>query len=320
MKKFHFKSREERDRDRLSKKSFKKPNCTEENLPHNRWGLFWDCLVVRYDIFLKVALIVFLFALPFAGCEIWHTIFMNNLRDSLTKGVIDQATYNAYCNFWNIIITLIQMVGLIIIGIGISGVSRIIKRLVFYEPIQFKSDFFISMKENIKPTLLTFLILTIAYGISIYLIRFATIGNLTDFVSTLIFFLPLVFTIMFLLPILIFTLVQIPIYKNKFSGYFKNGFYFYAKYPFVTILVTILAVAPIFLFLIQNVYFLLIYIVCYFFIVIPITMIAIHIYSTYVFDKYLNKTSYPEIYDKGIYRKKTEDSDKIDYINDERDI
>jgi len=300
-----------RDKKRYTK-ALRKPECTEANLPHNRFGVFWDCLKVRYDIFLKTAGILFLFALPLIVAILFYVLNKNSLISNYNNKVIDFDTYRSSFMSNVLLFSAIQSVCFLILAIGVSGLLRIIKRLVFYESIQFKEDFLRGIKTNIKHTLLLFLLIAICYFFSFLLMELAIGSASNDFASTIIFFLPLFAFLTFLLPMFLIALAEIPIYNNSFGENLKNAMIFYVRKFYITFPCLIIFLSPIALLLIPNAYALVISFVLVMLVLLPIEFIASHIYCTYLFDLYVNKQQYPQIVDKGIYRIKKEEKNSVD--------
>ena len=83
------KNRDKRRYERASKKK----DLTEANLPHNRFMVMWDLLKVRYDIFFKISLIFFAFALPLFISILLYVVNKNSLLNNYNSGAI---TFDIY--------------------------------------------------------------------------------------------------------------------------------------------------------------------------------------------------------------------------------
>lgn len=278
-------------------KTKKNRDLTIENMPHNRLEVFFDIIKQRWDLLLKIALILTLFLAPF--------IFSSFLRAEALSA-LEENSSSFYASYFEteIIFFAIDSFALILLSLPIAGILRISKLLSFYEGIWFFHDLMKGIKENwlqvFVVLLLDSLILFLSRVSGSYLLLF---GN-GDFFTTIIFFLPAALGLLIILPASLIHLMEIPIYKNTYFQNVKNAFYFYFKSGFTTLPVSLLLILPLFLNLLPFTIVPIIVYVSYAFVYLPFALLFASLYSNYVFDKFLNKNDYPEIYDKGIYRTK----------------
>ena len=291
---------------RKQEKKSKKQDFTVLDLPHNRFQVFFDLLKTRYEIFLMISGMLFMFLIPFVVLEIVITIFSNNAYSNYINETISLLQYQTQVFQINLIFGFLEIIALFIFCVGLSGISRIIKRLVFYESIQFKEDFVLGIKNNFVQNFIVFLIFGVIYFISRLLIVYQQVNGINDFLTTILLYLPSILGFVLILPILIFVIIQNTIYSNKFNQNIKNGAFFYFKTGPITLGVLILLVSPFLLLLIRNIYSYLICLLVLLLIYLPLAIVIFHIYSMWVFDKFLNKYQFQQIYDKGIYRIKKE--------------
>lgn len=277
---------------------YAKRDFTKHDLPHTRYEVFTDILKVRFDIILKTGTVLFLSLLPLIIFSLAKNIYTFTLNDNLANEVIDQNLYNEAFFSVNIIFGFLQALSLTFFALGLSGVLNIFKRLCFYDSIQFKEDFFRGIKDNFKHSFITFAIVGLLYFLSI----FYTLMNRSsdDFVTAFICYLPIVLGIILIVPIAIMVLFQIPIYENTLSQYIKNGIYFYGKTPFKTLGLLISLFIPFLPLFIDNIYSMIISTILVCFFVLPISILVLNLYCNSVFDEYLNKDNFKEIYKKGL--------------------
>ena len=305
------KNKYDREKARHAKR-LRRVEASEASLPHNRLAVFWDCFKLRWDLLLKMGGILLLFALPFMAVMVFSKIYQVSLLSALYEGSITAEQYQGAGFYLTIITVAAEAVGLIIISIALSGFARVIKRLVFYEPIQFKTDFLLGIKENIKSYLALGTTFAFIYFFAFVMLKMTNFAGEIDMMSKVAYYIPFVLTVILFAPAFVLVFTQVSIYKNTFGGYIKNGFILYLKKPFFIILGINIIVVPIYFLLGTNMYVTLILGGCYFLVVLPIAFLVAHIYSCYVFDVYINKEQYPEIYDKGIYRKTNKNQQIID--------
>lgn len=277
---------------------FAKKDFEVKDLPKDRFQVFADVLKVRFDLILKTGFVLFLFLIPLIIFSLTKNISLYTLNDNYNNGVIDLVLYNQSYFSVEVIYALLQCVSLLFFSVGLSGVLNIFKRVCFYENIQFKEDFFKGIKDNIKHVFLTVLIISLMYFMmTIYL---QMNKSIEDFATTIICYLPVVLGILLIIPLLLIVIFQIPIYTNSYMQYVKNSVFFYGKTIFKTLGLLIALFVPFLPLFIPNIYSMIIslFVVC--FIVLPITILILNLYCNSLFDEYLNKEHFKEIYRKGI--------------------
>ena len=277
---------------------FAKKDFEVKDLPSNRIEVLTDILKIRFDLIIKTGTILFIFLIPLIVFSITKNISIFTLKDNYQNGVIDLELYNQSRFSVEIIYAFLQVISLLLFSLGLSGVLNIFKRACFYENIQFKDDFFKGIKENSRHVFLTFLI----FGLLFFMmtIYMQMNNSLTDFFTTIICYLPIVLGIILIIPVLLIVIFQIPIYQNTFIQYLKNGMFFYGKSIFKTIGLMIALFIPYLPLFIPNVYSAIISIIVICFIVLPITILTLVLYCNHLFDEYLNKEQFKEIYKKGL--------------------
>ncbi len=283
-------------------KRMRKLDATTLNLPHNRFQVFWDTLKIRWDIYLKIGGLLFLFAIPLFLVVIFANIYQLSLIQSYAQGTIDALQYRSASFYLTIFSTLLEAIMLLVIAIAMSGIARIIKRLIFYEPIQFRDDFFLGVKENYKPYLAITSIFAIIYFVSLTMFKLSSFAGDITLMSKVLYYIPLVLALIIFIPAFCLIYYQVGIYKNTISGYIKNGFILFIKFPWFWIIGVNIIFIPIYFLFMRNMYVILILGASYLLFILPIAIIIGHIYACYIFDIYINKDNYPSIYDKGIYR------------------
>ncbi len=266
-----------------------KKDFTEENLPHNRVEMFFDIIKQRYDVLLKIGTLLLLFLLPFLAVNaIGELTYINMLKEGRT----------AQEEFYTLrqTIALINLGPIAVFGLGLSGIMKIVRNLVWGEPIFFGKDFFSGVRQNRIIFVLVFLII-------------ALIGLLLSYVESLIQndfvrVIPTAIIIVFFLPIAMYVLSATVVYKDGFLSILKNSIKFFIKsapvcFLFVLVIGGVFCINLIGL-LILRVALTVVAIVAF----LPLYLIGWTLYSHSVFDKMVNSTTYPDYVDKGIYRLK----------------
>ena len=266
-----------------------KQEFTENMLPVDRKQMFFDCIKQRYDVILKCGLVLLIASLPLFATILYGNFAFSNLQSDAES--TDRAQ-NAVALLQ--IIALIDIPCYMFLGVGFAAISRILRQLIWGEPI----FFFFHLRMGIKQNCKSFLLLFFLYGF---------INAINTFVSTLFAdnffsFLPTIITFLFFIPIGLYMLSQSVFYANGFGKNFNNGLALYFKTaPFVWIFI-----ALIFSFSLINLIGLLFVRIIIrsvaVLVILPLLSIAWLLYSCHVFDKFVNPQNHPEIIGKGLYR------------------
>ena len=281
-----------------------KSDLTIEDMPHNRLQVFFDVIKVRWDILLYIGLILFLFFIPLIIALFTENIFVSNLYELFINGNINEETYRINLFQTNLIFTLIESIAILLIALPLSGIIRIYRLLCFYEGIIFFRDLFKGIKDNIKQVVVVFIIDVLLFIATKLSINYLIASGNNDFINTIIFFLPAFLFGILILPISLLHILQVSIYNNKYFENVKNSFVLYFKSGFTSFGVTLLLFSPLFLFFINAIYTPIILLSLYALLFTPLAVLFAFLHANWVFDKYINKSQYPEIFDKGIYRNK----------------
>ena len=281
-----------------------KSDLTIEDMPHNRLQVFFDVIKVRWDILLYIGLTLFLFFIPLIIALFTENIFVSNLYELFVNGNINEETYRINLFQTNLIFTLIESIAILLIALPLSGIIRIYRLLCFYEGIIFFRDLFKGIKDNIKQVVVVFIIDVLLFIATKLSINYLIASGNNDFINTIIFFLPAFLFGILILPISLLHILQVSIYNNKYFENVKNSFVLYFKSGFTSFGVTLLLFSPLFLFFINAIYTPIILLSLYALLFTPLAVLFAFLHANWVFDKYINKSQYPEIFDKGIYRNK----------------
>ena len=212
------------------------------------------------------------------------------------------------------IVGIVKTLMLMIFSLGISGSVRIIKKLIWAEGIEFLHDFKVGIQENWRKMIQLFLLIGIVSTVNRttpYILSQTTM--LTELSYTALRSVLTSVSVLLLVPIAAFVFSQIVFYENRFLSMCINSIAFCGK----TILSTygLLAIICIPCAIVNHFCNISVQIVVYSFaavILLPLILMVWLLYSCYIFDRYVNPTFYPEIIDKGIWRKKNHTIDESD--------
>ena len=236
---------------------------------------------------MKIGLILFAFAIPL--------FVVNFIKDYSFITANETGNSNT-----TILVTCIaiETVCILLMAIPVAGLGKIYHEYAWLEPVFFADDFKKGIAENIKPTLISVVLIAILNAI--FNIVYYFVG------SGWIIAIPFGFNIAVLYPIIMHTLFTSFIYTNKYWDNFKLGCFFYLKHLPTTLLSIVLICAfkvyDLFQFkyiygiLTKNLVFLVIIIF-----IMPFIFLGVQLNEMRIFDKHINSVRFPHLVNKGLY-------------------
>lgn len=278
-------------------KKFKKSqqDFTFAQLPHNRTEVFIDCYKMRWGTILGIGLIVLLFCLPLLCAEIFTDIVGISIYDRMLKAELTETEAIASLNSLRVLVALVDIPCWACLAIGLAGVTRIIRQLAWGEPIFFFSD----LKQGIKDSSWRFVAIFAICALLNFVREFCQ-RWLTDI--SILAFSPLVLLVFVVLPVALWMLSQSTIYRVGFGKAFSNGVAFYGKTILQTLATVVVACLMWFVTLISAIIVKYVVFALVIVLLVPAYLIFWFLFSSSVFDQYINKTQFPDFYDKGVYR------------------
>lgn len=266
-------------------------NFSVDDLPSNRKEVFFDRIKNQFSVFALTGLLFFLFALPLLVDSFVFDILV--YLQSTSEGGMSDAAYYSYL----VLFSGIRIPCLLILSIGCAGIFRIYRNLAWEIPVFFKEDFKEGVQKNAKPFLIVFFLLGV-----LGLASEAVLGNLALY--ELVRYLPLGILTGVIGPMFLVSLNIFNLYNAKIFEAFRLALRFFFGQFFKSVLVYILVISPFALAFISR--FMIKYLVAIpvIILLVPILLFAWFLFNCYLFDRYMNKENYPEIFDKGIHRKK----------------
>lgn len=268
---------------------------TFAQLPHNRTEVFVDCYKMRWGTILVIGLFVLLFCLPLFCAEIFTDIVGTSIYDRLLKGEIPETEAIASLNSLRVLVALIDIPCWACLAVGLAGATRVIRQLAWGEPIFFFSDF----KQGIKESSLRFVVIFAICALLNFVREFCQRWLSSISILSLV---PFVLLIFIVLPVALWMLSQSTIYKVSFGRSFSNGIAFYGKTLLQTLATVVVACLAWFITLISAIIVKYVVFVLVIVLLVPAYLMFWFLFSSSVFDQYINKTNFPDFYDKGVYR------------------
>ena len=271
----------------MKKRKSANRDFTEDSLPHNRVEVFFDVLKQRYDVLLKIGALLLVFLLPTLIVGLIGDVTYLNV---LSEGQASEAELAAL----NQTFTLINVGPIAFFGLGLAGAIKVVRNLVWGEPVFFWKDFFSGIKQNRLIYVFVFLIFALVKLLLSYLNALIP--------SDLLRALPSAICLVFLAPIGMFELSATVVYKDGFLSLLGNSVKFFVKsapvcFVFVLVLAGAFLIDYIELFILRCVLKVLAIVLF-----LPLYILAWTLFSHRVFDKMVNTALYPDYVDKGIYR------------------
>ncbi len=268
---------------------------TTSDLPSNRFEVIKDVILVDFPLLLKLGLLITIFAIPLLAGIVAKDVLLIGFKTMVDNGEIDQS---AYINMYNT--TRIAFSGLIgisfpLLGIGFAGAIRVIRQRVWQNSVFLISDFTEGIKLNIKQYLIHGFIIGITY-FGLQMLPYTGLNEIWVGVFYVLFYGAL-------FPVSILAMNMVQVYTNSFILNVKNSIFIYFKQIFVLAALSLLVVSGFLTQFITMVTVKYIVLAFYFIVLLPLFLLINIVYTYYCFDKFINKNRFPELYDRGIYRK-----------------
>ncbi len=261
-------------------------------LPHNRWQVFGDRVKTHFGKFLLCGLILLIFALPLFAVRMYADMSVATLYDKYKQELLTAEQYNGAVATVTLVASALNVVGFLVLAVGLSGVVRQVRQMAWSEPLEFWRDFAVGIKQNAGRYLIVFFVLGLLNAFDAVVMQ--TRNDVLSYV-------PLCLYVFILLPSALHMLVQVAIYNHKFGDIFATSAFVYLKTLPVSILFSVLFMSYGLFDMISS--FAVRYICKVLFVVLlPIGILGWFLYVCSALDKYVNKQSYPQLVDKGVWR------------------
>ena len=269
------------------------------NLPNNRGRQFFTIFRIEWKTLLLLNLVILLFAIPYFAMDILRWSVCDSYWNSIVASSSDPNKDYAIAKFYiDMVYAGIMLFIYPIISIGLSGVIKVLQRCVFIEGVLFKDDFFLGIKKNWKQ----FVILSIFYGIFKALLQFnisfcnlnpGLFSSIFQGVSIAIFY-------GIVAPIILFVASNVATYKMSIIIGVSNSLKMFIKKIYICLIFSLIMYGLTYLDLIPNVIIRIFVTAGVVVLFSSLFLLAWYLFSVSIFDQYINKENYPEIYRKGL--------------------
>ena len=293
------------------KKNNQRSDFTIESLPRTRREQFGQLIRDNILLFIKIGFILLLILTPFV-----ISLLFKGLYDA---GVMANTDYSEtdkmkLINVSNLIFNAVLIVCLIIFFIFLGGILKIYRRLIWNEPLFFKDDFLLGVKENILHfSLIGFLIGLLNF---INVLAYYFLPNNIKFISFILAGLFLVVIV----PILVISAYISSIYTNKFITSLTMGGRIFIRRGIFVFLILLILYCFYFLSLLKiNIFIFVLIISLLFILALPIWLLLSYLNAFKIFDDLINIFYYEDKAYLGLYLDEKQ-KDKINKKKNEFEI
>ena len=274
-----------------------KQSATEfemNQLPHNRKQVFWDVIKLHWRMLLVLSLVLLVGLLPLLTCLFIRDQYALVLAARVNDGTMSPEDRLATLKIVYLICAGACWVCLYIFALAVCIVVRFVRQLIWYEPIFVKEDIAMGIKNGYKGAA----ICSTFAGIIIVVHRLMLFVTDNVFVQII----PVAIFIPFIAFPLLLAFIQSTIYIGSFSQMLKNAIAMYIKEAPIVLLFGLLLFTPLLFTMLEQfliVKYIVVVVYIYLFELAFIMMFSLG--SNYIFDKYINKEQFPQMYKKGLY-------------------
>ncbi len=255
-----------------------------------RTEVFMECVKKNWKSLLIVGLLLALSLIPIVTFRFQVILHRAEMNEAVKNEIISESDAFLSVTSLRNMFYMASFVLAIPVALIAAGISKAIKCLSWREMTSIKDSFGEGIKENWLYTLLT-AILNIAY---LWCVNF--VSNVNTFTLA---HLPATVYLLAVLPWSMWIISANAIYRGTFLQTFKNSFVLMIKtYP-LTVIMSILVIAPLLLLLLPFICLQVIVPFIYA-IYIPFVWLVWVLFTNAYFDKYININSFPDLVDRGL--------------------
>ncbi len=275
-------------------------------LPRNRRQLF-KYLFLRWDAVMSVSLLVALFALPLVGIVLATSVIKANITLQMS-----QATTNDQYAIYVLRLLRVQSVSgaLSVLGfyplcLGLNGAFRYYKKTVWSQGANIKDDFWLGVKDGLTESIFPSILFALAYLFFVSIRWFVDV-YVADTTLQVVVYLLVTAIIVFVFSVVLLDIAQNQIYRCGVMSRLKNAVIIaLLRFP-RNLLFTVVAFLPFcsILFFPEVASLSVVFVVYAIYYWGTISLLWT-LHSHFLFDKYINAESYPQLVDKGLNKEKS---------------
>lgn len=274
---------------------------SKENVkPFDRKEAFVKILKTEYNVLVKISLAALIFALPailvLAFC-VAEMMLLGEINEGNASALYE---IQARMNMWLI-------PSMAFFSVGASGVFYIVRRLCWGEDISFFKHLLHGIRSNAAQSVIAGVLATALIGGINYL---SNILSLSSNLGSLFWIISIIkiFLFLFIAILLLFQYCIIAVYSDNMPKIIKNSLAFTVSSLPKSLGILFLMILPIILALLfSSVYWMYLILTVFMGVVgFGYAAVLFTLHSHSVFDKYINKAHFPDIYKKGLYHEGTD--------------
>ncbi|HAS56626.1 MAG TPA: hypothetical protein DCR94_05255 [Firmicutes bacterium] len=271
------------------KRAIRSKEFDKNDLPSTRKEQFFDLFRHRFFFLLGLGVLLLLFFIPFFASIVYKDLAILSINQS----EMDANDKAASLLFISLLFSFLAMLGLLIFSIGLSGVMKLLKQLIYDEPIFFKDDFLTGIKENYK----SFLLLSFFAGLLNLISN--VIGILFDNVLLLKIIFPALNFVLFY-PVIFVAFFLASTYSNRLLVTLRSSLLIYIKH-FPSVFLCFALVYGVSFYQYIDImllkYLLIVFTLLLYF---PILLLSSYLNQIRIYDYLINKDQFPSYYLKGL--------------------
>ncbi len=265
-----------------------KIDYSKASLPRSRKVQFFDCFKMNYLLIFKCGLMLLLFFVPMIAFSFFADFYYVSLMSNAVEEI--EQTQLVYDYLLNIGLILFSFIALI----GITGVIYVLRNFIWGEGIFFASDFARGIKQNGGKNIAFAAIFSLFYALAFFIFSL--------FPDAIISLIPIIIFAFIFLPVYFWIILLNNFYSSKWKDLFRNGLFFFIRtigWSLLGSLMLILLVGLLFI-PFEFIWIKYIVLIAYIVFLLPIILLVMVLYSTSIFDEYINKDNYLDYYLRGL--------------------
>lgn len=267
----------------------------EASLPTNRKNVFQDILKQRFDLILKMGLVMLIVLIPLLISLLafdWVIVNATLSNDPNSSVDTEEVAY---------LMTILKSIAIMItsplLALGLSMILEVLKKVIWYEPVHFLYDCVQGIKKNYKSIVLVTVIIALLLASSQILTRIDVKGLTMHMLK----YIPYGLVMITGIPVYLIVIVQITVYEDKLTTHLKNAFILYmvafVRFSGVALgLLVPMWVYPLLPGLIISYGVFILGLLIY----LPIWLLVWVLQTFSIFDEYINQKQFPLLYRKGV--------------------
>ena len=271
------------------KRAIRSKEFDKNDLPSTRKEQFFDLFRHRFFFLLGLGVLLLLFFIPFFASIVYKDLAIL----AINQADMEIEEKSSSLLFIGLLFSILTIFGLLIFSIGLAGVMKLLKQLIYDEPIFFKDDFLTGIKENYK----SFLLLSFFAGLLNLISN--VIGILFDNVLLLKIIFPALNFVLFY-PVIFVSFFLTSTYSNRLLVTLRSSLLIYIKH-FPSVFLCFALVYGVSFYQYIDImllkYLLIVFTLLLYF---PILLLSSYLNQIRIYDYLINKDQFPSYYLKGL--------------------